>query len=144
VTRTILTSPEFLAPGAYYAKVKTPFEFVVSALRATATDVPDARPIIRELQQLGMPLYMCQPPTGYKDTADAWTNAGALVNRMNFALALASNRLPGIVVAQNAESPVTDLLAGGVSEVTRGTIAKATTAPQMMALALGSPEFQKR
>ena len=46
-------------------------------------------PLVRALQQLGMPLYMCQPPTGYKDTADAWVNTGALVNRMNFALALA-------------------------------------------------------
>ena len=81
VTRTILTSPEFLAPDAYDAKVKTPFEFVVSALRATATEVGDARPLVRELQQLGMPLYMCQPPTGYKDTADAWVNTGALVSR---------------------------------------------------------------
>ena len=91
VTRTILTSPEFLSPDAYYAKVKTPFEFVVSSLRATATDVQDARPIVRELQQLGMPLYMCQPPTGYKDTADAWVNTGALVSRMNYALKLARN-----------------------------------------------------
>jgi uncharacterized protein (DUF1800 family) len=91
VTRTILTSREFLSPEAYYAKVKTPLEFVVSALRATATDVQEARPIIRELQQLGMPLYMCQPPTGYKDTADAWVNTGALVSRMNYALKLARN-----------------------------------------------------
>jgi uncharacterized protein (DUF1800 family) len=91
VTRSILTSPEFRSPDAYYAKVKTPFDFVVSALRATATDVEDARPIVRELQQLGMPLYMCQPPTGYKDTADAWVNAGALVSRMNYALKLARN-----------------------------------------------------
>jgi uncharacterized protein (DUF1800 family) len=91
VTRTILTSREFLSPEAYYAKVKTPLEFVVSALRATASDVQEARPIIRELQQLGMPLYMCQPPTGYKDTADAWVNTGALVSRMNYALKLAGN-----------------------------------------------------
>ena len=57
VMRTILTSPEFLSPDAYRAKVKTPFEFVVSALRATGADVQDARPLVRELQQLGMPLY---------------------------------------------------------------------------------------
>jgi len=91
VTRTILTSPEFFSPAAYYAKVKTPFELVVSALRATATEVGDARPIVRDVQQLGMPLYMCQPPTGYKDTADAWVNTGALVSRMNYALKLARN-----------------------------------------------------
>jgi len=91
MTRTILTSPEFLSPAAYYAKVKTPFELVVSALRATATEVGDARPIVRDVQQLGMPLYMCQPPTGYKDTADAWVNTGALVGRLNYALKLSGN-----------------------------------------------------
>jgi uncharacterized protein (DUF1800 family) len=91
VTRTILTSPEFLSPDAYRAKVKTPFEFVVSALRARGADVADAKPLVRELQQLGMPLYMCQPPIGYKDTADAWVNTGALVSRMNFAVKLAGD-----------------------------------------------------
>jgi uncharacterized protein (DUF1800 family) len=95
VMRTLLTSPEFLSPDAYRAKVKTPFEFVVSAVRATGTDVRDATPLVRSMQQLGMPLYMCQPPTGYKDTADAWVNTGALVNRMNFALQLAGNNLRG-------------------------------------------------
>jgi uncharacterized protein (DUF1800 family) len=89
VMRTILTSPEFAAPDVYAAKVKSPFEFVVSALRATAADPIDAKPLIRQLQQMGMPLYQCQPPTGYKDTADAWLNSGALVNRINFALKLA-------------------------------------------------------
>jgi uncharacterized protein (DUF1800 family) len=91
VMRTILTSSEFLSPDAYNAKVKTPFEFVVSALRATGADVRDARPLVRTLQQLGMPLYQCQPPTGYKDTADAWVNTGALVARMNVALTLAGD-----------------------------------------------------
>jgi uncharacterized protein (DUF1800 family) len=91
VMRTILTSPEFLAPDARGAKVKTPFEFVASALRSTATDVADATQYVRALQQLGMPLYMCQPPTGYADTAEAWVNTGALVNRMNFAVRLARN-----------------------------------------------------
>ena len=89
MTRTILTSPEFLSPDVYAAKVKTPFEFVVSALRAAGTEVGDARPIVRELRELGMPLYMCQPPTGYADTADAWVNTGALVTRLNYALKLA-------------------------------------------------------
>ena len=66
--RTILTSPEFFAPTAYRAKVKTPFEFVVSALRATGADVADALPLVRAMRELGMPLYFCQPPTGYTDT----------------------------------------------------------------------------
>ena len=65
--------------------------------RACARPAPtsqDATPLVRAVQQLGMPLYQCQPPTGYKDTADAWVNTGALVSRMNFALQLASGRLP--------------------------------------------------
>ena len=145
VMRTILTSPEFLSPDAYRAKVKTPFEFVVSALRAVNADVQNAVPLVRAMQQLGMPLYQCQPPTGYKDTADAWVNTGALVNRMNFSLQLASNKLPGTLgrrpVPQRSGSPI---LIGELSESTRATIGKATTAPQMAALTLGSPEFQRR
>jgi len=143
VTRTILTSPEFLAPDAYRAKVKTPFEFIVSALRATAAEVDIARPLVQQVQQQGMPLYQCQPPTGYKDTADAWVNTGALVGRMNFALALASNNLRGVTVSQGRLS-ASDLIGGNLSESTRATIAKATTAPQIAALTLGSPEFQRR
>ncbi len=91
VVKTILTSPEFMAPEARNAKVKTPFEFVASALRARATEVTDATVYVQALRQLGMPPYMCQPPTGYADTADAWVNTGALVDRMNFALRLARN-----------------------------------------------------
>jgi uncharacterized protein (DUF1800 family) len=142
VMRTILTSQEFLTPDAYRAKVKTPFEFVVSAARAVGADVQEALPLVRQLQQLGMPLYQCQPPTGYKDTADAWVNTGALVSRMNFALTLAGNKLRGISVAS---LPTADqILAGDLSETTRATIAKATDAPQIAALTLGAPEFQRR
>ena len=142
VTRTILTSPEFLSPDAYRAKVKTPFEFVASALRATGASVQDATSLVRTMQQLGMPLYMCQPPTGYKDTADAWVNTGALVNRMNFSLTLASNKLRGVTVGDF--STVKTILGDDISETTRKTVAKATSAPQMAALTLGAPEFQRR
>ena len=66
-----MTSPEFFAPEAYRAKVKTPFEFVVSALRATGADVSSGSSrSVRALAGLGMPLYLCQPPTGYDETAD--------------------------------------------------------------------------
>jgi uncharacterized protein (DUF1800 family) len=120
-----------------------------------------------------MPLYMCQPPTGYKDTADAWVNTGALVNRTNFALQFAggarrpvgddpaagSGARPGARAAgrqANARrSPlgaarvdageiVAVALNDDISDATRSTIAKATTPEQMMALTLGSPEFQRR
>ncbi len=89
VMRTILLSQEFLSADAVNAKAKTPFEFLASALRTTGAEVQDAPGLVRMLQQLGMPLYSCQPPTGYKDTSDAWINTGALVERMNVALRLA-------------------------------------------------------
>jgi uncharacterized protein (DUF1800 family) len=100
---------------------------------------------VRTLQQLGMPLYQCQPPTGYKDTADAWVNTGALVGRMNFAVQLAAGRLPSTTVnVQSGLSLISAVLAGDVSETTRTTVARATTPEQMAALTLGSPEFQRR
>jgi uncharacterized protein (DUF1800 family) len=141
VMTVILTSPEFLSPSAYGAKVKTPFEFVVSSVRTTGAEVIDARTLVRQVQQLGMPLYQCQPPTGYKDTADAWVNTGALVNRMNFGLSLASGRLPGLTVRDGLRP---EELVSNISDTTRATIAKASTAPQALALTLGSPEFQRR
>jgi uncharacterized protein (DUF1800 family) len=141
VMRTILTSREFLSPDAYRAKVKTPFEFVVSALRATNAEVSSAQPVVRTLQQLGMPLYQCQPPTGYKDTADAWVNTGALVSRMNFAVALSDNKLPRTSIGNLDQ--LRDLL-DDMSEATRTTIARASSPQRMAALTLGSPEFQRR
>jgi uncharacterized protein (DUF1800 family) len=143
VMRTILTSPEFLSPDAYRAKVKTPLEFVVSALRATGADVADAKPLVRELQQLGMPLYQCQPPTGYKDTGDAWVNTGALVSRMNFALRLSNNQIPRVHVDDLGGKTAT-ILSDPISDTTRATIAKAAEPPKIAALTLGSPEFQRR
>jgi uncharacterized protein (DUF1800 family) len=142
VMTLLLTSTEFQSPDAYRAKVKSPFEFLVSAIRATGAEVNDARPLVRSLQQLGMPLYQCQPPTGYRDTADAWVNTGALVNRMNDALALASGRMPGVRITITPTPEA--VLADNMSDVTRATIAKAPAAPQALALALGSPEFQRR
>jgi uncharacterized protein (DUF1800 family) len=155
VVRTIVTSPEFFAAEAYRAKVKTPFEFVVSAVRATGVQAGNALPLVQAVRTLGMPLYGCQPPTGYADRAEAWVNTGALLNRMNFALALTEGRLgEGIrrranrptaaAPAQNSVSLIALALAGDVSATTQATVAKATTATQAGALILGSPEFQKR
>ena len=92
VVRTIITSPEFFAAGARHAKVKTPLEFVVSAVRATGASVTDTRPMLKALRDLGMPLYMCQPPTGYDDAAETWVSPGALVTRINVAQQIAGAR----------------------------------------------------
>jgi uncharacterized protein (DUF1800 family) len=153
VVRTIITSPEFFAADANRAKVKSPFEFVVSAVRATGADVANAMPLVQAVDQLGMPLYRCQPPTGYADRADAWVNTGALLNRMNFAVSLTSARGRGIRpsgatlnadVTAVRDTLIDGVLAGEVSEATRSTVARATEPQQAVALLLGSPEFQKR
>ena len=153
VVRTIITSPEFFAPAAYRAKVRTPFEFVAAAVRAAGIDAVNAMPLVQAMRELGMPPYQCQPPTGYADRADAWVNTGALLSRMNFAVALTDGKLralrtTGATPVASADAArttlMTEVLAGDVSEATRATVAKASTAPQAMALLLGSPEFQKR
>jgi uncharacterized protein (DUF1800 family) len=140
VVRVILTSPEFFAPEAYRAKVKTPFDFVVSSVRATGTDVFEAAPLVQAVRQLGMPLYMCQPPTGYADRADAWVNTGALLNRMNFAVQLVG----GMRGIRPGAAPAIAALGGDLSPSTAATIARAADPKQIAALTLGSPEFQRR
>lgn len=95
VLRTIITSDEFFADAAFRAKVKTPFELVVSASRALGGQ-PDATPRSAQLvARLGQPIYGRQTPDGYPDTADEWINTGAILNRMNFGLAVGANRIPG-------------------------------------------------
>jgi uncharacterized protein (DUF1800 family) len=99
VLTTLFHAPEFWDSGAYRAKVKTPLEFVVSAMRATDADTQNQQPLANALREMGMPLYGSVPPTGYNWQSSTWVSAGALVNRMNFALSLAANRLPGIAIA---------------------------------------------
>jgi uncharacterized protein (DUF1800 family) len=96
VLRTMFDSPEFWSPEVYRAKVKTPEEFVVSAVRASGAEVTDAQPLVAALNRLGMPLYGMQTPNGYSWVADGWVNTGDLVDRMNFALALSSDRMRGV------------------------------------------------
>ena len=95
VLRTMFNSPEFWAPEVYRAKVKTPLEFVVSAVRASDADVINAQPLVQSLVTLGMPLYGMQTPNGYSWMAEPWVSTSALVNRMNFALVLSGNRVGG-------------------------------------------------
>ncbi len=152
VVRTILISPEFFSPNAQRAKIKNPFEFVVSSVRATAVTMPTAAPLAQSLRELGMPLYFCQPPTGYSDKADAWINTGALLNRMNFAVALTEGRIRGMrgsgalrtAGLQPSDVLIKDVFAGELSDATATTVRKGTTPAQTIALLLGSPEFQRK
>jgi len=95
VLTTMFHSPEFWSPEVYRAKVKTPIEFVASALRASDATVVNPLPLVTAMQQLGMPIYGMQTPNGYSWQADQWVSSNALVSRMNFALVLSGGRLPG-------------------------------------------------
>ena len=153
VLLTMFHSPEFWEPEAYRAKVKTPLEFVVSAIRATDADVTNAMPLVQTLNRMGMPLYQQQPPTGYSMKSDAWVNSAALLNRMNFSLLLASGRMPGVSFDPHrllGEAPVESadqvvgnfenaLLAGDVSKQTHETIMKQLADPQVTGRVLDDP-----
>ncbi|MGV3624101.1 MAG: DUF1800 domain-containing protein [Archangium sp.] len=161
VTRAIFESPEFW--NSTDAKTKTPLEFVASSIRAVGT-VNEVRPILaRTLEGMGQPLYRCTPPTGFAENANAWVSAGALVARINFGLALTSNRIPGVSVslpAGEAEPQATiDAVAARVlghppTSKTRETLMNALVAKEqdgevrplepskVAGLLLGSPEFQ--
>ncbi len=137
VLKTLFHSPEFWDDDTYRAKVKTPLEFVASAVRAAGAEVEDAVPLTRQLNNMGMPLYGAQPPTGYSMKAETWVSSSALLNRMNFALALTSGKIKGVKAdaaqwaGNNPQAPdaltlstlETSLLAGGVSQQTHDSIA---------------------
>ncbi|HLQ79241.1 MAG TPA: DUF1800 domain-containing protein, partial [Terriglobia bacterium] len=119
--RVILTSPEFAAPDAVQAKVKSPFELVVSAIRLLGGRTDGSPQLVQAIERMGQPLYRYEAPTGFPDRASYWMNNGVLVERINFGIALTSNRIPGTRV---------DL--------------KGYKDPESAALVLGSPEFQKK
>src|SRR5205085_3277417 len=146
-------SREFWVPEAYRAKVKTPLEYVVSALRISGAEITDATPIARVLQQMGMPFYGMQPPTGYSMKAEAWVNSSALLGRMNFALALAAGKLKGVqldserLLDNNGVSDVEQTLArledvwlgGDVSQQTHAVIAAQLQDPKISQRRLDDP-----
>jgi uncharacterized protein (DUF1800 family) len=93
--RAIFTSPEFNSPEAYRAKIKRPFELAISAIRTLGGETNGAPAIHQWIAKMGQPLYGYQTPNGYSDVAENWVNTGSLLERLNFGLALASNRIPG-------------------------------------------------
>ena len=210
VVRTIVTSPEFFSRAAFRAKVKSPFEVVVSTMRAL--DAP-ADPTPRTAQlvaRLGQPIFGHQAPNGWPETSEPWMNTGAILNRINFGMAAAANRVPGASLDRWPDAPrlraaprteqvdgvIASLLGGQASHQTReilttgvhplvakaaadssasmlasadsgsdpamsgddpqarrrqrngaqgfGNIPELTGLAQVVGLALGSPEFQRR
>ena len=148
VMKTMLLSREFNSQGAFRAKIKTPFEMTVSAIRATDANVDSASVVAQRLADLGEPLYRKIEPTGYPSRNADWMNSSALLGRMNFALALTQGKLPGISVPAER---LNLSLQTPLSAATKDTIAKAVDGqpqdkqPALVAgLLLGSPEFQRR
>jgi uncharacterized protein (DUF1800 family) len=153
VLRTMLDSPEFWSPDAYRSKIKTPFELVASAARAVNADASVPAMFVQWTGRIGEPLYQYQAPTGYPDTAESWVNTGALLNRLNFGLALAGNRLPGVRVDAAAllagaqpgdskaalEKAIEVLLGGQVSPETRHTLEAHLSDPQILQASLDDP-----
>ena len=99
VVRTIVTSSEFFSRGAYRSKVKSPFELVASALRAVGAAADTTMRSAQTVAYLGQPIYGHQAPNGWPETGESWMNTGAILNRINFGLALAAGRLPNASVA---------------------------------------------
>ncbi|HEV8590728.1 MAG TPA: DUF1800 family protein, partial [Pyrinomonadaceae bacterium] len=137
--RAIFTDKEFFAAENYRAKIKTPFELAVSSLRAIGADT-DSRPaFVAMLNKLGEVPYGYQAPTGYPDTAEDWVNTGALLERMNFAIAVASNRIPGthadLKLFADKDKPeilnkaIAQILDGDISAGTRKTLLKQIEQP---------------
>ncbi|HEX3866114.1 MAG TPA: DUF1800 domain-containing protein [Gemmatimonadaceae bacterium] len=174
--RCIVTSPEFFSRAAYRAKVKTPFELVVSTMRALGAPPDTTSRAEQAIAQLGQPIFGRLTPDGWPDRGDAWMNSGAILNRINFGVRVAAGQLPGVRVASwppaarlrqlpvdgQVNGVIDELLGGDVSAETRSILRtgenpvlvagpspknappQLTGLPSLVALALGSPEFQRR
>jgi hypothetical protein len=168
----VAEDPCFYLPSNRRAKFKRPFEFVVSALRVTGAEITDVQALLAALAAMSEPLYRCADPTGYHDHAEAWRDPGAMAARWTFASDLASGRLRGVRIppALYADLPAgkprewkdaiaRKLLPGGgldaATSVAVDRVVSAATAagakagpaeagPRIVALVLGSPEFQKQ
>lgn len=171
VVRAIVSSDDFWSRENYRAKFKTPYEFVISALRATGAEV-DARNDLRHmLTLLGQPLYNCDDPTGYYDTAEAWLDPGVMALRWRFAIDLAAGKVRGVHIPEefyadlpldggavaSMQAMVDKVLPGGAGPRTLSMLLEVTRehesgegldleswGPELLGLLLGSPEFQQQ
>jgi uncharacterized protein (DUF1800 family) len=184
VVRTIVTSPEFFSASAYRSKVKSPFELVVSTLRAVGAAADPTPRSAQLVATLGQPIFGRQTPDGWPETGAQWINTGSILARINFGTAVAAGRVPGSSVnswplpiglrrdprEKQVDAVVAAFLGGEVSPETRAVLiagnnplssqappdstmmmiggGRALPAleglPQIVGLALGSPEFQRR
>ncbi len=155
--KAIFFSKEFNSTEAYRVKIKRPFELVISAIRTLGAGTNGGPGTHRWIERMGEPLYGFQTPNGYSDAAESWVNTGGLLERMNFGLALANNRVQGTTVSlantNGAQAKVMDeylktILGGEISSATRETLLKqlepSDPATKVVGLILGTPEFQRQ
>jgi uncharacterized protein (DUF1800 family) len=155
--KAIFFSKEFNSAEAYRVKIKRPFELVASAIRTLGADTNGGPGTHQWIARMGEPLYGFQTPNGYSDAAESWVNTGGLLERMNFGLALAGNRVQGTKVSlaktNGEQAKVMDeylkvILAGDISAATRETLLKqldpSDPAAKVVGLILGTPEFQRQ
>jgi uncharacterized protein (DUF1800 family) len=140
VLNTLFHSNEFLDPKYYNAKFKTPYQYVISAFRATDSEIKDVRLVRARLRQMGMGIYDCQFPDGYKNTEQAWLNPDAMLRRIDFATALARGQFSGgkPVDAQEVSKTLAPILSAKTNAVM-----ESSDRQTRVALMLGSPEFMK-
>jgi len=153
VLKTMIYSPEFWSKEAYRAKVKQPFELAASTARALGAEVDVTLPLAQWVGRMGEPLFQAQPPTGYSDKSETWVNTGALLNRLNFALALSSNKVSGTksdlqtLLGQDADTDphkalaraLTAFLDDQVAQQTQATLEARLEDPQILQAALDDP-----
>lgn len=171
VLETIFTSPEFYSQAAFRAKVKSPLELVASSLRALGGETDADLPILQAIQRMGQTMFQYEAPTGFPDRENTWINSGTLLARMNFAMTLAANRVPGTEInlkevgkgEDRPEAIVDDLVqrtVGGVLDpgtrkailarlaqsntTAKGSVPSSAYATAVAGLLLASPEFQRR
>ena len=171
--RAILKHPEFYARSNFRAKFKTPLEFVISAVRATGAEVTNPDVLVNTISQLGMPIYACEDPTGYRDTAESWRDPGVMALRWKFAIELAGGKLKGVTIPDSffyrlpsdpldlLETLTKRIVPNGLDEnthavlervifkrvqqgATKGDDAIRALAQTIVGVLLGSPEFQQQ
>ncbi len=155
VLETLFTSPEFFSEGAWQAKVKSPFEMVVSAVRALGGEAGDAYTLVQKIADLGEPLYNKLEPNGYPNTGDAWLSTVGVMGRMNFSAALASGLVPGVtadparLAGKDYPAIAREILGHDASGQTQAALEKGLEGKEqtplfIASLVLGSPDFQRR
>jgi len=150
----MFTSKEFFSEGAWRTKLKSPLELVVSAVRATDAEVTDTFALAQRIADLGQPLYGKLEPTGYPNTADAWTNTASVLGRINVATALLAGQVAGVTVDASrwrGKDPAVlarQLLGSAPSPsmltALRGSADGEMTPTMCATLVIGSPDFQRR